>query len=147
MVFDHVVISVSDYARSKAFFLGALKPLGVTVAAESPLGVELCGPDGGPSLCIRLTPEAQPTHLHLAFLAQTRQQVVAFYEAEELLEGFGSRECVHSITRTTIRRSCSARMDTTSKRSAMRSTHEDIEPGGLASCSVLRSFGCSSRHS
>ena len=35
-MFDHVKFGVSDYAASKAFFLKALEPLGVTVATEWP---------------------------------------------------------------------------------------------------------------
>ncbi len=33
-MFDHVKFGVSDYAASKAFFLQALAPLGVTLAGE-----------------------------------------------------------------------------------------------------------------
>ena len=41
-MFDHVKFGVSDYVASKAFFLKALEPLGVTVATEwPPNGVEL----------------------------------------------------------------------------------------------------------
>ena len=40
-MFDHVKFGVSDYAASKAFFLKALEPLGVTVVTEwPPNGVE-----------------------------------------------------------------------------------------------------------
>jgi catechol 2,3-dioxygenase-like lactoylglutathione lyase family enzyme len=56
-MFDHVKFGVSDYAASKAFFLKALEPLGVAVAAE------------------------KPAHLHLAFTAENRRQVEAFYRA------------------------------------------------------------------
>ena len=35
-MFDHVKFGVSDYAASKAFFLKALEPLGVTRATEWP---------------------------------------------------------------------------------------------------------------
>jgi len=80
-MFDHVVFGVSDYAASKAFFLRALAPLGVVVASERPLGIELCRPNGEGSLCIRLQPEQKPSHLHLAFTAENRQQVQAFYRA------------------------------------------------------------------
>ena len=80
-MFDHVVFGVSDYAASKAFFLGALEPLGVAVVSEGPLGIELCRPNSASSLCIRLKPEANPSHLHLAFTAETREQVEAFYRA------------------------------------------------------------------
>lgn len=79
---DHVVLSVSDYATSKAFFLRALAPLGIVSVSEGPLGIELCHPNGMSSLCIRRTPE-QATYppLHLAFVADTRQQVHAFYRS------------------------------------------------------------------
>ncbi len=81
-MFDHVKFGVSDYAASKAFFLEALGPLGVSVASEgSPAyGVELCLPEGKTSLCLFQTDET-PAHLHLAFTAQSRQQVDAFYRA------------------------------------------------------------------
>jgi len=78
-VFDHVVFGASDYAASKAFFLRALAPLGVVVASEGPLGIELCRPNSEGSLCIRLQPEQKPSHLHLAFTAESREQVQAFY--------------------------------------------------------------------
>jgi len=38
-MFDHVVFGVSDYEKSREFFVKALAPLGVTVANEGPLGV------------------------------------------------------------------------------------------------------------
>jgi len=79
-MFDHVVFGVSDYAASKAFFLKALEPLGVAVVSEGPLGVELCRPDSKSSLCIRRI-EEKATHLHLAFTAESRQQVEAFHRA------------------------------------------------------------------
>ncbi|WP_349741550.1 VOC family protein [Roseateles cavernae] len=79
-MFDHVVFGVSDYAASKAFFVKALEPLGVVVVSEGPLGIELCRPDSQSSLCIRRV-EAKATHLHLAFTAESRGQVEAFYRA------------------------------------------------------------------
>jgi catechol 2,3-dioxygenase-like lactoylglutathione lyase family enzyme len=82
-MFDHVVLSVSDYAASKAFFLEALAPLGAASASqEGPLGIELGGPNSICSLCIRRTPEqATCPPLHLAFTAETRGQVRAFHRA------------------------------------------------------------------
>jgi catechol 2,3-dioxygenase-like lactoylglutathione lyase family enzyme len=79
-MFDHVVFGVSDYEASKAFFLKALEPLGVTVVSEGPLGVELCRPDSKSSLCIRRV-EEKATHLHLALTAENRRQVEDFYRA------------------------------------------------------------------
>ncbi len=80
-MFDHVVFGVSGYAASKAFFLRALAPLGVVVVSEGPLGIELARQNNKSSLCIRLKPEKHPSNLHLAFTAEDRQQVHAFYRA------------------------------------------------------------------
>jgi catechol 2,3-dioxygenase-like lactoylglutathione lyase family enzyme len=80
-MFDHVKFGVSDYEASKAFFLKALEPLGVTVATEwPPKGIELSQPNGQASLCLYQT-EENPAHLHLAFVAENREQVQAFYRA------------------------------------------------------------------
>ena len=80
-MFDHVKFGVSDYAASKAFYLKALEPLGVTVVREwPPNGAELSQPNGTASLCFFQTDE-KPAHLHLAFVAETRQQVDAFYRS------------------------------------------------------------------
>jgi len=78
-MFDHVVFGVSDYAASKAFFLKALAPIGMSVVSEGPLGIELSA-DGKSSLCFFPTDE-KPAHLHLAFVAENRQQVEAFHRA------------------------------------------------------------------
>lgn len=79
-MFDHVVFGVSNYEESKAFFLQALKPLGVGVFSEGPLGLEIGRPDSKSSLCIRRV-EEKTTHLHLAFTADSRKQVDEFYRA------------------------------------------------------------------
>lgn len=81
-MFDHVKFGVRDYAASKAFFLQALAPLGVVVLSEGDpsYGVELAPPEGEASLCLYQT-EGTPAPLHLAFKAEHRQQVDAFYRA------------------------------------------------------------------
>jgi len=81
-MFDHVKFGVSDYAASKAFFLKALEPLGVVVVSEGApaYGVELSPPGGKASLCLFQTDE-KPAHLHVAFVAESRQQVDAFHRA------------------------------------------------------------------
>jgi len=79
-MFDHVVFGASDYEVSKAFFLKALAPLGVEVLQEGKLGVEMSPPKSKASLCIRRARE-NPGRLHLAFRAENRQQVDAFYRA------------------------------------------------------------------
>ena len=80
-MFDHVKFGVSDYAASRAFFLKALKPIGVAVVQEGAptYGCELSSKDNA-SLCLYQT-EDKPAHLHLAFKAENRQQVDAFYRA------------------------------------------------------------------
>jgi len=79
-MFDHVKFGVSNYAASKAFFLKALEPLGVAVISEGAptYGVELSPKGGKASLCLFQT-EEKPAPLHLAFTAESRQQVEAFY--------------------------------------------------------------------
>lgn len=80
-MFDHVKFGVSDYAASRAFFLEALAPLGATDVTEwPPNGVEISQPKGTVSLCLYQTDE-KPAHLHLAFVAENRQQVDDFYRA------------------------------------------------------------------
>ena len=81
-MFDHVKFGVSDFAASKVFFLKALEPLGVTVVSEGPpaYGIELSRPGDKASLCMFQTKE-KPAPLHLAFAAESRQQVEAFHRA------------------------------------------------------------------
>ena len=78
-MFDHVGFGVSDYAASKAFFLEALKPLGVAVVMEGPYGVGL-GQNGKPSLWMYQTTET-PARLHIALAAANRKQVDEFHRA------------------------------------------------------------------
>ena len=81
-MFDHVKFGVSDFAASKAFFLKALEPLGVAIVSEGvpTYGVEMCQAGKTVSLILFETAE-KPAHLHIAFEAETRQQVEAFYRA------------------------------------------------------------------
>ena len=78
-MFDHLGFGVTDYAASRAFFLGALEPLGVGVVMEGPHGLGI-GRAGKPSLWLFQTTE-KPAHLHIAFVADNREQVQAFYKA------------------------------------------------------------------
>jgi predicted lactoylglutathione lyase len=52
----------------------------IVAEGEPSYGVELCHPQGTVSLCLFQTSE-KPAHLHIAFQAQTRKQVDAFYRA------------------------------------------------------------------
>ncbi|MFN7971736.1 MAG: VOC family protein [Acidobacteriota bacterium] len=80
-MFDHVKFGVSDFATSKAFFLKALEPLGVTIVQEGPptYGVELS--QGGVASLILYQTSEGTAPLHLAFTADTREQVQAFHRA------------------------------------------------------------------
>lgn len=78
-MFDHLGVGVSNFEESKAFFLKALAPLGVAVAMEGPFGVGL-GQNQKPSLWLHQTSD-RPSPLHLAFAANDRKVVDAFYEA------------------------------------------------------------------
>ncbi|WP_133650244.1 VOC family protein [Paraburkholderia flava] len=78
-MFDHVVFGVSNYEASKTFFLKAFEPIGMAVVQEGSLGIEMSA-DGKTSLCLFPTDE-KPARLHLAFVAENRQQVDAFYRA------------------------------------------------------------------
>ena len=80
-MFDHVKFGVSDFAASKAFYAKALAPLGVKIIAEGEpsYGIEMSA-GGISSLCLFQTSE-KPAHLHIAFIAETRAQVDAFYRA------------------------------------------------------------------
>ena len=83
---DHLGLTVSDYERSKAFYLAALKPLGVGIIMEFPSGTvgnfasAGLGAEGKPLLWIS-TGEKMAPHLHLAFRTETREQVDQFYAA------------------------------------------------------------------
>ena len=80
-MFDHVKFGVRDFALSKAFYVKALEPIGVTVITDwPPDGAELSQPTGDSSLCLYQTDE-KPAHLHIAFAAESRQQVDDFYSA------------------------------------------------------------------
>lgn len=77
-MFDHVVFGVRDYEKSKEFYLKVLEPIGVVVVSEGELGIELSS-DNKSSLCIRRTHENNPAHLHIAFVAESREQVQRFH--------------------------------------------------------------------
>jgi catechol 2,3-dioxygenase-like lactoylglutathione lyase family enzyme len=79
---DHVGLSVSDYARSKAFYLAALAPLGYELVME----VTAAGPYAG--FGVRNKPDfwigkgtASTAGAHVAIAAPDRATVRAFYEA------------------------------------------------------------------
>lgn len=78
-MFDHLGFGVTDYAASKAFFLEALEPLGVAIVMEGEHALAI-GSKGKPSLWLFQTSD-KPLPMHIAFTAETRQQVDEFYRA------------------------------------------------------------------
>ncbi len=79
MILDHIGFNVSDLARSKDFYLQALAPLGIGVAIEGE-GWAMLGRPGKPQFWIgSMGPSPGP--VHLAFAADTREQVRRFYKA------------------------------------------------------------------
>jgi catechol 2,3-dioxygenase-like lactoylglutathione lyase family enzyme len=79
MVFDHIGFTVADFARSRAFFVAALKPLGIDVLAEGD-GWALIGRAGDSKLWVG-TGELTAGSVHVGFSAATREQVRQFHAA------------------------------------------------------------------
>jgi catechol 2,3-dioxygenase-like lactoylglutathione lyase family enzyme len=77
---DHIGISVSDLARSKAFYERALAPLGYTLLKDlAQFSAAGFGVAPKPDFWIGVGPS--PNHAHVSFRAKGRAEVRAFYEA------------------------------------------------------------------
>ena len=77
-MFDHVQLKVKDLKSSKRFYTTALAPLGFTVQYENE-GLVGLGPKDAPALFLG---EGEPRpSVHIAFRAQDRAAVRAFYAA------------------------------------------------------------------
>ena len=79
MILDHIGMTVSDGAAGKTFFSAALAPLGITVLLEVQGWVGM-GKDGKSEFWFGEGGVPQGK-MHIAFLAENRAQVRAFYEA------------------------------------------------------------------
>lgn len=83
---DHTGVAVSDYNKSKKFYAQALAPLGYKMLMELPASVTGSADVAGfgephkPDFWINSGTPQKP-HVHIAFRAQNRQQVDAFYKA------------------------------------------------------------------
>ncbi len=83
---DHIGLSVSDFEAAKKFYAAALAPLRMSVIME--FGKDVTGDepvaglgaDGKPFLWISGGGKTSP-HTHIAFRAESRAQVDAFYKA------------------------------------------------------------------
>lgn len=76
---DHVSLSVTDPIRSQTFYAKALAPLGYKVISQFDGGFGI-GAEGGSAVWAAAGPAQKPI-AHLAFRAQERKQVDAFYRA------------------------------------------------------------------
>jgi catechol 2,3-dioxygenase-like lactoylglutathione lyase family enzyme len=82
---DHVILTVSDFKRSVAFYTKALKPLGITALTDYE------GKDGHPDLkgfgagkgffFWLKEGKPDPQAVHVGFAAKDRREVDAFYKA------------------------------------------------------------------
>jgi catechol 2,3-dioxygenase-like lactoylglutathione lyase family enzyme len=82
---DHSGLNVSDFGKSKAFYVAALAPLGYRVIKElptslAPLGAMGLGVPPKPDFWVAGGSPNSPA-LHIAFRAGSRAEVDAFYQA------------------------------------------------------------------
>jgi catechol 2,3-dioxygenase-like lactoylglutathione lyase family enzyme len=81
MIIDHLGIAVSDFRKSKAFFLKALEPLGIGLVMEVGEAAGL-GKGGKPDFWIAASESGKVSEpVHVAFVADSRAEVQAFYKA------------------------------------------------------------------
>ncbi len=79
MILDHIGFTVSDFAKSRAFYTQALAPLGIEVLMEGD-DWAMMGKPGVPQFWFGAIGKA-PGPIHLAFRAENRDQVRAFHAA------------------------------------------------------------------
>ncbi|MBB4661974.1 VOC family protein [Conexibacter arvalis] len=73
-VFDHLHLRVADLAASRAFYLAALRPLGIPLLIDTPETVQF------PNLA--LSADGEPSaRVHVAFVAADEDAVAAFHAA------------------------------------------------------------------
>lgn len=84
MIIDHIGFNVGEFEKSKAFYVQALAPLGIRIVSEGK-GWAMVGKDGqaqgaaGQFWFGVFDEKAKP--IHVAFRAENRDQVRAFYQA------------------------------------------------------------------
>ena len=79
MILDHIGFQVSDFAKTKAFLLAALKPLDIDVVSED-TGWAMIGRGGKPQFWFGAF-GPPPGPIHIAFAAANREQVRRFHAA------------------------------------------------------------------
>ena len=118
---DHAGFPVSDYARSKAFYLQALAPLGYALVMEvqqheNDAPAAGFGANGKPDLWIGGEGGVQRP-IHIAIAAQIVQRSMPFTVplSRPVARITARRDCGHIIIRTITRPSCSIRTVTISR--------------------------------
>ncbi|MBW8077770.1 MAG: VOC family protein [Gallionella sp.] len=79
MILDHIGFNVSDFAKSKDFYVRALQPLGICIIFEGE-GWAMIGKDGKGQFWFG-SYGSIPGPIHIAFAAENREQVRQFYAA------------------------------------------------------------------
>ena len=79
MIFDHIGFNVSDFPKSKEFYLKALAPLGIGIIMEGE-GWAMMGKNSKPQFWFGSF-GSSPGPIHIAFAAENREQVRQFYTA------------------------------------------------------------------
>jgi catechol 2,3-dioxygenase-like lactoylglutathione lyase family enzyme len=77
---DHVVIAVTNLDSAKEFYKAALAPLGYEIGLAGDWGVGFKSAQGVPDFWLH-SAETVTTPTHVAFQAESRNLVDAFYEA------------------------------------------------------------------
>jgi catechol 2,3-dioxygenase-like lactoylglutathione lyase family enzyme len=78
---DHLGLDVADYETSKAFYQRALAPLGIELIMQPVPGIGGFGDGGKPYFWIGRRGRPAQAGVHVAFAADTREQVDAFHAA------------------------------------------------------------------
>ena len=78
---DHVGVNVSDYERSREFYVKALEPLGYSLLMEPVEGHGGFGREGKPDFWISGMREPATENIHVALAAPDRATVDAFHAA------------------------------------------------------------------
>jgi catechol 2,3-dioxygenase-like lactoylglutathione lyase family enzyme len=90
MIFDHIVLAVTNQKKSKEFYLRALTPLGISFVRDD-AECSGFGTNNKPSFWIcEESPIQKP--MHIAFIAENRKSVDAFYEAAIVAGGKNNGE-------------------------------------------------------
>ena len=79
MIIDHIGFGVSDIEASKEFYIKCLEPLGIKIFFEEGSNVGF-GKDGKAPFWFGPNSDAS-RKIHIAFVAENRSQVDAFYKA------------------------------------------------------------------